>query len=80
VHVVLYQAFTYTTFGYGCVAVNTRGINMSVMTDFTLTTIFNLISFIGIILLLAGFNPIIGGAFVTVGMLAFAIQIVFHKI
>ena len=77
---VLYQAFTYTTFGYGCVAVNTRGINMSVMTDFTLTTIFNLISFIGIILLLAGFNPIIGGALVTVGMLAFAIQIVFHKI
>ena len=50
------------------------------MTDFTLTTIFNLISFIGIILLLTGFNPIIGGAFVTVGMLAFAIQIVFHKI
>lgn len=77
---VLYQAFTYTTFGYGCVAVNTRGINMSVMTDFTLTTIFNLISFIGIILLLAGFNPIIGGSLVTVGMLAFAIQIVFHKI
>lgn len=53
---------------------------MSVMTDFTLTTIFNLISFIGIILLLAGFNPIIGGSLVTVGMLAFAIQIVFHKI
>ena len=53
---------------------------MSVMTDFALTTIFNLISFIGIILLLAGFNPIIGGACVTVGMLAFAIQIVFHKI
>ena len=77
---VLYQAFTYTTFGYGCVAVNTRGINMSVMTDFALTTIFNLISFIGIILLLVGFNPIVGGSLVTVGMLAFAIQIVFHKI
>jgi hypothetical protein len=50
------------------------------MTDFTLTTIFNLISFIGIILLLAGVNPIIGGSCVTVGMLAFAVQILFHKI
>lgn len=77
---VLYQAFTYTTFGYGCVAVNTRGINMSVMTDFTLGTIFNLISFIGIILLLTGFNPIIGGALVSVGLVAFSILIVFHKI
>ena len=53
---------------------------MSVMTDFTLGTIFNLISFIGIILLLTGFNPIIGGAFVSVGLVAFSILIVFHKI
>lgn len=53
---------------------------MSVMTDFTLGTIFNLISFIGIILLLTGFNPIIGGALVSVGLVAFSILIVFHKI
>ena len=77
---VLYQAFTYTTFGYGCVAVNTRGINMSVMTDFTLTTIFNLISFIGIMLLLFGVNPIIGGSLVAAGLVAFSLLIVFHKV
>jgi hypothetical protein len=53
---------------------------MSVMTDFTLTTIFNLISFIGIILLLAGFNPIIGGSLVAAGLVAFSILIVFHKV
>jgi hypothetical protein len=53
---------------------------MSVMTDFTLGTIFNLISFIGIMLLLAGFNPIIGGALVSVGLVAFSLLIVFHKI
>ena len=53
---------------------------MSVMTDFTLTTIFNLISFIGIILLLAGFNPIIGGSLVAAGLVAFSLLIVFHKV
>jgi hypothetical protein len=53
---------------------------MSVMTDFTLSTFFNLISFIGIMLLLFGVNPIIGGSLVAAGLVAFSLLIVFHKI
>lgn len=52
---------------------------MSGTNEFTLSTLFNLISFIGIIILLTGSNPIIGGSLVTFGLVAFSLLIVFHK-
>lgn len=53
---------------------------MSDNTDSTLGTIFNLISFIGIIILLTGVNPVIGETFVPSGLAAFSILIMLHKI
>jgi hypothetical protein len=80
VRLELRQVFTYTTFGYGYIVANTRGINMSGTSEFTLSTLFNLISFIGIVLLLTGVNPIVGGSLVAIGLVAFSLLIVFHKV
>jgi hypothetical protein len=80
VHLELRQVFIYTTFGYGYIAAKTRGINMSVMTDFTLTIILNLMSFIGIVLLLLGVNPVISESLIAFGLFAFTLQILFHKV
>lgn len=51
-----------------------------VLNDFFFTIVFNVISFIGILLLLAGANPVVGGSLVTLGLFAFVLQILFHKI
>lgn len=50
------------------------------VSDFTVTIILNLISFIGIVLLLLGGNPIVGGSLITFGLFAFTLQILFHKV
>jgi hypothetical protein len=74
----LFQVSTYTIYGYGFITANTRGANM--VSDFTVTIILNLISFIGIVLLLLGGNPIVGGSLITFGLFAFTLQILFHKV
>jgi hypothetical protein len=53
---------------------------MSGTNEFTLSTLCNLISFIGIMLLLFGVNPIVGGSLVAIGLVAFSLLIVFHKV
>lgn len=81
VHLVLCQVSIYITFGYGFTIVNRDiGDTNMVLNDFFFTIVFNVISFIGILLLLAGANPVVGGSLVTLGLFAFVLQILFHKI